>query len=130
MSQILKNPYTAPSAWTREDMERDARWRYTLHPDEVAELRSAVQSAAATGLPLEKIDKQHFPLKLLARRIDALAIVAAMKAEDALSAVPTIGFSQHTQTEAIVAAREAGVSQVMARSAFFERLPELLSAAA
>ncbi len=63
-------------------------------------------------------------------RIDALAIVAAMKNEPSLASVSTIGFSQHTATEDIAAARAAGVQQVLARGAFFERLPELLAAGA
>jgi PleD family two-component response regulator len=59
-------------------------------------------------------------------RIDALAIVEAMKQDATLAAVPTLGFSQHTDTATIAAARTAGVDQVMARSSFFDRLPELL----
>ena len=59
-------------------------------------------------------------------RIDALAIVRAMKQDPTLEALPTIGFSQHTDTVAIAAAREAGIGQVMARGGFFDRLPELL----
>ena len=60
-------------------------------------------------------------------RIDALAIVAVMKGDATLAAVPTIGFAQHTEVDAINAARAAGVGQVLARSAFFDRLPELLA---
>jgi CheY-like chemotaxis protein len=59
-------------------------------------------------------------------RIDALAIVEAMKQDAGLAALPTIGFSQHTDTTAIAAARAAGLGQVMARGAFFDRLPEIL----
>lgn len=60
-------------------------------------------------------------------RIDALAIVSQMKADPALNAIATIGFTQHTATETIAAARSAGVHDVLARSAFFERLPELMT---
>ncbi len=62
-------------------------------------------------------------------RTDPMGIVAAMKADPALASIPTIGFSQHTQAEAIAAARSVGVSEVLARSAFFERLPDLLGRA-
>jgi CheY-like chemotaxis protein len=62
-------------------------------------------------------------------RIDALAIMHAMKQEPLLASVSTVGFSQHTDTVAIAAARSAGVGQVMARGAFFDRLPELLRTA-
>ena len=40
--------------------------------------------------------------------------------------VPVVGFSKHTNREAMDAAVAAGVDQVLARSAFFSRLDELL----
>ena len=62
-------------------------------------------------------------------RIDALAIVAAMKDDPTLARVRTVGFTQHTQTDAIAAARAAGVHEVVSRGAFFDRLPEYLTRA-
>ena len=62
-------------------------------------------------------------------RTDPLGIVAAMKADPVLAEVPTIGFASHVQTEVIEAARQAGVSEVLARSAFTQRLPEIISRA-
>lgn len=72
MANILRTPFQGASAWTREDMARDASWRYTLSAQEVGELREAVRAAQATGLALEKIDRQHFPLDKLAQRIAQL----------------------------------------------------------
>ncbi len=48
---------------------------------------------------------------------------------DALPQIPVrvLGFSKHTNREAIEAARAAGADQVLARSAFFARLDELLA---
>jgi hypothetical protein len=40
--------------------------------------------------------------------------------------IPTVGYVSHVQTELIEAARRAGVGEVLARSAFNERLPEIL----
>jgi DNA-binding NarL/FixJ family response regulator len=40
--------------------------------------------------------------------------------------VPVLGFSKHTNREAIDAALAAGADQVLARSAFFSRLDDLL----
>jgi hypothetical protein len=40
--------------------------------------------------------------------------------------VPVIGFSKHTNREAMEAALAAGADQVLARSAFFSRLDDLL----
>jgi len=60
-------------------------------------------------------------------RIDPLRVVAAMKADAALSAIPTVGFASHVQVEVIEAARQAGVEEVMARSAFTQKLPDILA---
>lgn len=59
-------------------------------------------------------------------RTDPLGIVARMKADPALASVPTVGFASHVQADVINAARAAGVTEVMARSAFAQRLPEIL----
>jgi DNA-binding NarL/FixJ family response regulator len=55
-----------------------------------------------------------------------MGIVEAMKADPALAQIPTVGFASHVQTDVIEAARRAGVGEVMARSAFTQRLPEIL----
>lgn len=60
-------------------------------------------------------------------RTDPLGVVAAMKADPALSGIPTVGFVSHVQTELIEAARAAGVTDVLARSAFTVRLSEILA---
>jgi PleD family two-component response regulator len=60
-------------------------------------------------------------------RTNPLAIVAAMKADAALAAIPTLGYASHVQTDVIQAARQAGVGEVLARSAFSERLGEILT---
>mgnify|MGYP001466770786 CR=1 FL=1 len=59
-------------------------------------------------------------------RTEPLAIVEAMQADPALRIIPTLGFASHVQTDLIDAARSAGVTQVIARSAFAQHLPELL----
>jgi PleD family two-component response regulator len=60
-------------------------------------------------------------------RTDPLGIVADMKGDPALADIPTVGFVSHVHTELIDAARKAGVSEVMARSMFAERLPQILA---
>jgi CheY-like chemotaxis protein len=62
-------------------------------------------------------------------RTDPIGTVSSMKADPTLAAIPTVGFSQHTLTDTIEAARKAGVGEVLARGAFFERLPDLLARA-
>jgi CheY-like chemotaxis protein len=53
--------------------------------------------------------------------------IAEMKADPALRDVRTLGFVSHVQTATIDAARQAGVDQVLARSAFAERIGEILT---
>jgi PleD family two-component response regulator len=60
-------------------------------------------------------------------RTDPIGTVAAMKADAALAAVPTVGFVSHVDAVTIDAARHAGVDDVLARSAFVQRLPEILA---
>jgi len=60
-------------------------------------------------------------------RTDPLGIVADMKGDPALASIPTVGFVSHVHTELIEAARQAGVNDVMARSMFAERLPQILA---
>ena len=62
-------------------------------------------------------------------RTDPLGTVGQMKADPALSAIPIVGFASHVQTDVIEAARQAGVDDVLARSAFTQRLPEILARA-
>jgi CheY-like chemotaxis protein len=59
-------------------------------------------------------------------RTDPFGTVARMKDDAALADIPTIGFVSHVDSVTIEAARKAGV-EVLARSAFTERLPEILA---
>lgn len=59
---------------------------------------------------------------------DALPELAALRADPALAGVRVIGFLSHVDAARAVAAREAGLERVMARSAFVKELPTLLAA--
>ena len=60
-------------------------------------------------------------------RLRPMEAIASMKADLALKDIPTLGFVSHVQTATIAAAREAGIDEVLARSTFSERLPEILA---
>ena len=60
-------------------------------------------------------------------RTDPLGIVAAMKEDPALASIPTVGYSSHVQTDVINAARQAGVTDVLPRSAFTMHLGDILT---
>jgi CheY-like chemotaxis protein len=57
-----------------------------------------------------------------------LEVIAEMKADPTLKTIRTLGYVSHVQTDVIAAARAAGIDEVLARSAFSERLGEILSA--
>jgi len=62
-------------------------------------------------------------------KAEPIDTIGAMKSDDALSQIRTLGFVSHVHTGLIDAARAAGVDEVMARSAFAARLAEILLAA-
>ena len=62
-------------------------------------------------------------------RLAPMAAIAAIKADPALQAVKTLGYVSHVDSDTIAAARQAGVDQVLARSAFSDRLGEILTTA-
>src|SRR5215212_5739059 len=60
-------------------------------------------------------------------RLKPLELLRAVKSDGALRGVRTVGFLSHVQGDLALAAREAGCDRVMARSAFVENLPGVLS---
>jgi CheY-like chemotaxis protein len=60
-------------------------------------------------------------------RFKPLELLRAVKSDGALQGVRTVGFLSHVQGDLALAAREAGCDRVMARSAFVENLPRVLS---
>jgi PleD family two-component response regulator len=66
-------------------------------------------------------------LDLNSAKLRPLEIIAQMQSDPALKDIRTIGYVSHVQTDVIQGARAAGISEVLARSAFSERLGEILS---
>ena len=60
-------------------------------------------------------------------KADPINTVAALKADPELQAIPTTGFVSHVDSALILAARNAGMDEVMARSAFVANLPQILT---
>jgi CheY-like chemotaxis protein len=61
------------------------------------------------------------------QKSDPINTVAALKADERLRDIPTTGFVSHVNTALILAARQAGMDEVMARSAFAANLPQILT---
>jgi DNA-binding NarL/FixJ family response regulator len=62
-------------------------------------------------------------------RLQPMAAIAAIKGDARLQAIRTLGYVSHVDSASIEAARAAGVDQVLARSAFVERLGDILTTA-
>jgi CheY-like chemotaxis protein len=59
-------------------------------------------------------------------RLDPMTVIAAIKADPQLRNVKTLGYVSHADSDAIAAARQAGIDQVLARSAFTAQLGTIL----
>lgn len=66
-------------------------------------------------------------LDLNAAPLSPIDTVARLKGDPETSGIRIVGFVSHVQADVIAAARAAGIDEVLARSAFVARLPELLS---
>jgi CheY-like chemotaxis protein len=82
------------------------------------------------AMVLPRIREKHPSLvvfDLNSARMKPLDAIASLKADPELKAVRTLGFVSHVDTTTIAAARQAGIDQVLARSAFAEQLGEILT---
>lgn len=66
-------------------------------------------------------------IDLNSTKADPIATITALKADAATKDLPTIGFVSHVYADLIAAARRAGADEVMPRSAFVAKLPQILS---
>ena len=95
--------------------------------------RAKIEAVArAAGVPVvfagsvEEIESAKTVLVDLADGARAIEAVSVLKARPEAPLV--VAFGPHREVEAFRRAREAGADRVLARSAFVERLPELLRA--
>ena len=66
-------------------------------------------------------------IDLNSARFEPLELLRIVNSDSALQDVRTVGFLSHLQGDLALAARESGCDRVMARSAFVENLPRVLS---
>lgn len=94
------------------------------------QLGVAVAFARSAPSALAEIKKQRPSLVILDLnnpRTEPLAIVGALKQDPELASVRTVGYASHVQADVIQNARQAGVDDVMARSAFAQNLAAILT---
>jgi PleD family two-component response regulator len=92
-----------------------------------AELRLA-RTADAVLDAARQLGPSVILMDLNCRAVDPLATLSRLKSDPALAAIRVVGFASHVQADVIAAARAAGADDVLARSAFVARLPQLLAA--
>jgi CheY-like chemotaxis protein len=82
------------------------------------------------GLALARIKEKQPSLAIFdlnSARLDPLQVIAQLKSDPETSGIKTLGFVSHVDADTIAAARQAGIDEVLARSAFSNRLGDILS---
>jgi PleD family two-component response regulator len=82
------------------------------------------------GMALARIKEKQPSLAIFdlnSARLDPLRVIAQLKSDPGTRGIKTLGFVSHVDVVTIAAAREAGIDEVLARSAFADRLGEILS---
>jgi len=83
--------------------------------------RSELDDNLALGLPA------MIMLDLNSERLEPIQTILYLKSHASLAAIPILGFLSHVQSDLKNQAEQAGCDRVMPRSAFSQRLPELMS---
>lgn len=65
-------PVNGPGAWYGRDLARKKDWELHLTSPEIAEIDTAIVAFRTTGVPLQDISEQSFPLPTLGPRLRAL----------------------------------------------------------
>jgi DNA-binding NarL/FixJ family response regulator len=81
--------------------------------------QSTIESAREVNPSLVIVDLQ-------AQKFDPFALAASLKADAQLDAFKLLGFFSHVQTALMRQAKDAGFDYVLPRSAFSQRLAEIL----
>lgn len=68
--RLPTKPIESAADWRGDAMAQSGDWTVELQPAEKAELHAAVAHAEIRGLPMSALTAAHFPLPILARRID------------------------------------------------------------
>ncbi|MEP6702322.1 MAG: TauD/TfdA family dioxygenase [Betaproteobacteria bacterium] len=71
-SSALHRPATGPAAWYGADLARSDAWIEQLRAPEIAEIDAAIAAFRASGLPIQEISEQTFPLPTLGPRLKSL----------------------------------------------------------
>jgi len=100
------------------------------------EISSAAKSIGADvyfertpGMATARVKEKQPSLVILdlnSVRLNPLGTIRELKADPATRGIRTLGFVSHVHADTIAAAREAGIDDLLARSAFAEHLGDIL----
>ena len=90
----------------------------------------AFERAPANVLPRIRAERPALVIfDLNSARLKPMETIAAIKGDADMRATRTLGYVSHVQSDVIAAARAAGCDEVLARSAFSEKLGDILTRA-
>lgn len=69
MNRVWMKQVNSPHAWKGPQFGTADEWIERLTEAEIADIDKALRAAQKTGLPLEQIERQHFPLTVMAERL-------------------------------------------------------------
>jgi DNA-binding NarL/FixJ family response regulator len=91
----------------------------------------AFERAHASVLPRIRAERPALVIfDLNSARLKPIDTIAAIKGDESLSGTRTLGYVSHVQGDVIAAARAAGCDEVLARSAFSDKLADILARSA
>lgn len=91
-------------------------------------MKAILATTEADALQKAKDEPALIILDLNTTTLDVLRLIRGLKQDAATSGIPLVGFVSHVQTALRQQAIDAGCDQVVARSAFSQNLPAILSA--
>ena len=92
------------------------------------QMKAVLATTEADALQKAKDKPGLIVLDLNTTALDALQLIRTLKQDSATSGIRVVGFVSHVQTALRQEAVDAGCDQVVARSAFSQNLPTILSA--
>jgi len=81
------------------------------------------------GTVLDRVKQKEPSLVIFdlnSAKLEPMRVISEMKSDPSTRGIRTLGFVSHVQSDTIAAAREAGIDEVLARSAFSDKLGEIL----
>lgn len=90
----------------------------------------AFERAPGNVLPRVRAERPALVIfDLNSSKLQPIETIAAIKGDGDISTTRTLGYVSHVQADVIAAARAAGCDEVLARSAFSEKLGDILTRA-